>query len=156
VSAQLPPIVRLPREGETDDLVVSFGELEMLPGGEEANGRLGVLIEAGLDIDLADDTLRLTLADKPAVTVWTIKAPPGPSFFTPQVLSDVLTNTLWPKLRDGIANALALKLPLPPLGSIASVAPSLSGLALTTGLNRRVAYRNGFLVLDAKIEGAVP
>ena len=77
VSAQLPPIVRLPREGETDDLVVSLGELEMLPGGDEANGRLGVLLEAGVSIELADDTLRLKLADKPVVTVWTIKEPPG-------------------------------------------------------------------------------
>src|SRR5262249_50401121 len=119
VSALLPPIVRLPREGETDDLVVSLGELEMLPHGDEATGRLGVLFEAGLDIDLADDTLRLKLADNPVVTVWTIKAPPGPSIFTPQVLSDVLKNGLWPKLRDGITHALAIKLPLPPLGSIA-------------------------------------
>jgi Glucodextranase, domain B len=156
VSAQLPPIVRLPRGGETSDLVVSLGELEMLPRGDEANGRLGVLFEAGLDVELVDDTLRLKLADKPVVTVWTIKAPPGPSIFTPQVLSDVLTNGLWPKLRDGITGALAIKLPLPPLGSIASVAPSLAKLTLATGLNRKLAYRNGFLVLDAKIEGTLP
>lgn len=156
VSAQLPPIVRLPRQGESDDLVVSLGELEMVPRGDEANGRLGVLFEAGLSIELANDTLRLKLTEKPVVTVWTIKAPPGPSIFTPQVLSDVLTNGLWPKLRDGITNGLTIKLPLPPLGSVASVAPSLSGLTLSTGLNRRVAYRNGFLVLDAKLEGALP
>jgi hypothetical protein len=156
VSAQLPPIVRLPREGETDDLVVSLGELEMLPGGDEANGRLGVLLEAGVSIALVDDTLSLKLADKPVVTVWTIKEPPAATLFTPQLIKDTLTNALWPKLRDGITNGLAIKLPLPPLGSIASVAPSLSGLALQTGLNRRVAYRNGFLVLDAKIEGLLP
>jgi hypothetical protein len=156
VSGQLPPVVRLPKQGETDDLVVSLGELEMLPGGDEANGRLGVLMEAGLSIDLANDTLSLKLADKPKVTVWTIKEPPGPTIFTPQVINDMLSNTLWPKLRDGITNALAIKLPLPPLGSIASVAPSLAGLKLQTGLNRRVAYRNGFLVLDAKIEAALP
>jgi len=156
VSAQLPPIVRLPREGETDDLVVSLGELEMLPGGDEANGRLGVLLEAGVSIELADDTLRLKLADKPVVTVWTIKEPPPQSLFTPQLIKDTLTNALWPKLRDGITNGLSIKLPLPPLGSLASVAPSLSGLALQTGLNRRVAYRNGFVVLDAKLEGVLP
>jgi hypothetical protein len=88
--------------------------------------------------------------------VWTIAEPPGPSLFTPQVIKDMLTNALWPKLRDGITNGLAIKLPIPQLGSIASVAPSLSGLALKTGLNRRVAYRNGFIVLDAKIEGVLP
>jgi len=156
VSAQLPPIVRLPREGETDDLVVSLGELEMLPGGDEANGRLGVLLEAGVSIQLADDTLSLKLADKPVVTVWTIEAAPGPTLFTPQLIKDTLTNALWPKLRDGITNGLSIKLPLPPLGSLGSVAPSLSGLTLQTGLNRRVAYRNGFLVLDAKLEGVLP
>lgn len=156
VSAQLPPIVRLPREGETDDLVVSLGELEMLPGGDEANGRLGVLLEAGVSVELTDDTLHLKLADKPVVTVWTIKEPPGTTLFTPQLIRDTLTNALWPKLRDGITNGLAIKLPLPPLGSLASVAPSLAGLTLKTGLNRRVAYRNGFVVLDAKIEGALP
>jgi len=74
----------------------------------------------------------------------------------PQVIKDILTNGLWPKLRDGITSGLAIKLPLPPLGSVASVAPSLAGLTLKTGLNRRVAYRNGFVVLDAKIEAALP
>jgi len=156
VSGRLPPIVRLPREGESDDLVVSLGELELIPGGVESNGRLGVLLEAGLSIELADDTLRLKLADKPVVTVWTITEPPGETLFTPQLIKDILTNELWPKLRAGITSGLAIKLPLPPLGSLASVAPSLSGLALKTGLNRRVAYRNGFVVLDAKIEGVLP
>lgn len=156
VSAKLPPIVRLPRRGETDDLVVSLGEVEMVPGGDEANGRLGVLLEAGLGIELAGDTLRLKLAEKPVVTVWTIKAPPGPSLFTPQLIKDILQGSLWPKLRDGITNGLAIKLPLPALSALGSVAPSLSGLTLQTGLNRRVAYRSGFVVLDAKIEAVLP
>jgi hypothetical protein len=156
VSGKLPPILRLPRQGETDDLVISLGELELLPGGDEANGRLGVLLEAGLSIELADDTLRLKLADKPTLTVWTIKAQPEQSLFKPQLVKDLLNDALWPKLRDGITSGLSIKLPLPALGSIASVAPSLTGLTLKTGLNRRVAYRNGFLVLDAKIEGALP
>lgn len=156
VSAQLPPIVRLPRQGEADDLVVSLGELELVPAGDEAQGRLGVLLEAGLSVELADDTLKLKLADKPVVTVWTIKEPPGQSLFTPQVIEDMLEKTLWPKLRDGITNGLSIKLPLPSLGAIASVAPNLTGLALKTGLNRRVTYRNGFLVLDAKLEGVLP
>ena len=156
ISAKLPPIVRLPRDGETDDLVVSVGELEMVPQANDANGRFGVLLESGLNIDLASDTLSLTLATTPTVTVWTIKPPSGPSLFTPQVLSDVLTTSVWPTLRDGITKALAIKLPLPPLDSIASLAPSLTGLQLTTGLNRRVAYRDGYLVLDAKIEGLLP
>jgi hypothetical protein len=156
VSGKLPPIVRLPRQGETDDLVVSLGELELVPGGDEAQGRLGVLLEAGLSIDFADDTLKLKLAEKPVLTVWTIKEPPGKSLFTPQAIDEILKDSLWPKLRDGITNGLAIKLPLPALGAIASVAPSLNGLALQTGLNRRVAYRNGYIVLDAKIEAVLP
>ncbi|MBX3186549.1 MAG: Ig-like domain-containing protein [Labilithrix sp.] len=156
VSGRLPPIVRLPRQGETDDLVVSLGELELVPGGDEAQGRLGVLMEAGLSVTLADDTLRLKLADVPEVTVWTIKEPPAETLFKPQVVRDLLAKDLWPKLRDGITSGLAIKLPLPSLDAIASVAPSLTGLALKTGLNRRVAYRNGFLVLDAKLEGVLP
>lgn len=156
VSGRLPPIVRLPRGTETDDFVVSLGELELVPGGDPAQGRLGVLLEAGLSIELADETLKLKLADKPQVTVWTIKEPPGPSLFTPQVIKDMLSKDLWPKLRDGITSGLAIKLPLPPLGAVASVAPSLTGLSLKTGLNRRVVYRNGFVVLDAKLEGLLP
>jgi hypothetical protein len=156
VSAQLPPIVRMPRNDETADLVVSLGELEMVPRGDDTNGRLGVLLEAGLSIDLANDTLSLKLADKPSVTVWTIKSPAGPTLFTAPVVSDLLVNDLWPKLKAQFAKALAIKLPLPPLDSIASVAPSLAGLQLTTGLNRRIAYRDGFLVLDARIEATLP
>jgi hypothetical protein len=90
------------------------------------------------------------------VTVWTLQAPPGETLFTPQVIKQMLTDTLWPKLRDGITNGLSIKLPLPALGAISSVAPNLSGLALKTGLNRRIAYRNGFVVLDAKLEGTLP
>ncbi|MBS2014538.1 MAG: Ig-like domain-containing protein [Deltaproteobacteria bacterium] len=156
VTGQLPPIVRLPRQGETDDLVVSLGQLELLPGGVDTNGRLGVLIEAGLSIELADESLKLKLAEKPSVKVWTIKEPPGDTLFTPKVIEDLLLKELWPKLRAGITSGLSIKLPLPPLGAVASVAPSLTGLTLKTGLNRRVAYRNGFLVLDAKLEGFLP
>lgn len=156
VSAQLPPVVRLSRRGETDDFVVSLGELEMVPGGDDAQGRLGVLMEAGVSIDFADDTLKLKLADKPTVKVWTIKEPPGATLFTPQVINDMLSNALWPKLRDGITNGLSIKLPLPALDGVATIAPSLTGLKLKTGLNRRVVYRNGFLVLDAKLEGFLP
>lgn len=157
VSGKLPPIVRLPRRGEADDLVVSLGELELLPGGDEANGRLGVLLEAGLSIELANDTLKLKLADKPVITVWTIKpAASETTLFTPETVRNMLNEALWPKLRDGITSGLQIKLPIPSLAAVGGVAPTLTGLALKTGLNRRVAYRNGFLVLDAKIEGVLP
>jgi hypothetical protein len=78
------------------------------------------------------------------------------TIYTPQFLSNLIETALWPKLQAGIANALAIKLPIPPLGSIANAAPSLAGLALTTGLNRRVAYRDGYLILDAKVEATLP
>jgi hypothetical protein len=157
VSGQLPPIVRLPRETETDDLVVSVAQLELVPAGDDTNGRFGVLLEAGLNVDLANDTLSLKPADMPSVTVWVIKPPPRVTIYTTQFLSNQLETALWPMLKTGIANALAIKLPIPPLDSIASVAPStLTGLTLTTGLNRRVAYRDGFLVLDAKVEATLP
>ena len=42
------------------------------------------------------------------------------------------------------------------LHSIASVAPSLAGLALTTGMNGKVAYRSGFVVLDANVAATLP
>lgn len=156
VSGKLAPIVRMPREGEMDDLVVSLGQLELVPGGDEVNGRLGVLLEAGLSIDFTSDTLSLKLPEKPRVTVWTIAPPPGPTLFTPEVVRGLLTDALWPKLRDGITSGLAIKLPLPALDAVASVAPNLTGLALQTGLNRRVVYRNGFLVFDTKIEAVLP
>lgn len=157
VSAKLPPVVRLPRRGETDDFVISLGQLELVGGGDEAaNGRLGVLLEAGVSIALVDDTLRLKLADQPSITVWTITEPQGTTLITPQFVRDVVNQLLWPQLRDGITAGLAIKLPVPPLDAIAGVAPSLAGLKLTTGLQRRPAYRNGFIVLDARIEAVLP
>jgi hypothetical protein len=78
------------------------------------------------------------------------------TIYTPQFLSNQIQTALWPKLQAGIANALAIKLPIPSLDSIANVAPSLAGLTLTTGLNRRVAYRDGYLILDAKVEASLP
>ncbi len=128
----------------------------LVPQGDDANGRLGVLIESGLNIDLANDTLSLTLAKTPTVKVWIITPPQGLSIYTPDVLTGLLQTTLWPKLSDGISSALAIKLPLPPLDALSTLAPSLAGLTLTTGLNGRLAYRDGFLVLDAKLEGTLP
>jgi hypothetical protein len=157
VSGKLPPIVRLPRDDEADDLVVSLGEVEVIPQGDQANnGRLGVLVEAGLNIALDQDTLRLKISTMPRVTTWIIDEPAGTTLYTPEFLKDVFHDVVWPKLQGGIESALAIKLPIPPLDAIATVAPSLSGLELTTGLNRRVAYRNGFLVLDAKVDATLP
>ena len=115
-----------------------------------------MLLEAGLSLDFADNTLRLKLVETPAVTVWTIKEPAGATLFKPEVIKGMLTDSLWPKLRDGITSGLSIKLPIPALDAIANVAPNLAGLTLKTGLNRRVAYRNGFLVLDAKIDAVLP
>jgi hypothetical protein len=156
VSGKLPPIVRLPRQAETDDLVVSLGELEMIPNGKVENGRLGVLVEAGLSIDLADNALTLKLAPTPSVTVWTIDPPVGTTLYTPDFVRSLFLEVLWPKLQGGIEGALAIQLPIPPLDSIASVAPSLTGLTLTTGMNGKVAYRDGFLVLDANLAATLP
>lgn len=156
VSGKLPPIVRLPREGEATDLVISLGELEVIPNGDDYNGRLGVLVEAGLDIDLENDTLSLKLSPTPSVTVWTIDEPMGTTLYTPDFLKSLFDEVLWPKLQGGIEGALAIALPIPPLDAIASVAPSLSGLELTTGMNGKVAYRSGFLVLDADIAAKLP
>lgn len=157
VSGKLPPIVRLPRDDEADDLVISLGEVEVIPQGDQAsNGRLGVLVEAGLNIDLDHDTLSLKLSPTPRVTAWIIDEPAGTTLYTPEFLKNVFHDVLWPNLQGGIESALAIKLPIPPLDAIASVAPSLAGLELTTGMNRRVAYRSGFLVLDAKIDATLP
>ena len=157
ISGKLPPIVRLPREGETDDLVISLGEVEAVPNGDPTKGRLGVLIEAGLNVDLANDALSVKVSDTPKVTVWTIEPPQsGVTLFTPEFLTSVIQETLWPQLQSGIEGALSIQLPIPPLDAIASVAPSLTGLTLTTGLNHRLAYRSGYLVLDVDIAATLP
>jgi hypothetical protein len=157
ISGKLPPIVRLPREGETDDLVISLGEVEVIPSGDATNGRLGVLIEGGLNVDLTGGALTVKVADKPSVTVWVIDPPQSVvTLFTPEVLTGLIQSTIWPKLQSGIEGALSIQLPIPALDAIASVAPSLAGLTLTTGLNQRIAYRNGYLVLDANIAATLP
>ncbi len=157
VSGKLPPIIRLPREGETDDLVISLGEIELVPNGDPTKGRLGAFIEAGLNVNLSNDTLSVTVSDTPKVIVWTITpAQTAVTLFTPQFITSIIQGTLWPKLQSGIQGALSIQLPIPPLGALASLAPSLSGLTLTTSLNQKIAYRSGFLVLDADIAATLP
>jgi hypothetical protein len=156
ISGKLPPIARLPREGETNDLVISLGQLEVTPNGDDTNGRLGVLIEAGLDVNLANNALSMKLAATPKVTVWIITPPQGTTLYTPQFLTTLIQGTVWPKLQSGIGGALSIQLPIPPLDALASVAPSLAGLQLTIGLNHKITYRNGFLVLDADIAATLP
>jgi hypothetical protein len=116
-----------------------------------------VLLEAGLNVDLAGGALTVKVADKPNVTVWVIEPPQSAvTLFTPEVLTGVIQTTIWPKLQAGIEGALSIQLPIPPLNAIAGVAPSLAGLELTTGLNQRITYRNGYLVLDADIAATLP
>ncbi|MFK7986389.1 MAG: hypothetical protein AB8I08_10185 [Sandaracinaceae bacterium] len=151
---RLPPVLRPPTPIEDADLILTLGQLELdiVFMGEPV--RYAVSIEAGVTVDLTDNTLTIDLAEEPVLRVWTIVPPEDDRLLNEALVSDILLG-LWPDLRESIAGGLALELPLPSLGDLGGLAPDLAGLELTIGMTERARSRGtgGTLVLDAALTG---
>jgi hypothetical protein len=156
LDAKLPPMTRPPRVDETHDLVLTLGQVELVAMLSSGPARFGVQIGAGIDIQLADNRLALTIAEEPVLRVWAIELAEDESIVTPEVVT-ALINDLWPDLRSSIGDSLSLELPIPPLDGLAGVAPDLATFQLTLGeTDPRLHPRGELVILDAAITGRVP
>lgn len=155
LTGRLPPVLRPPRAGETDDLVLSVGQLELEVMFMGAPARFAVSIDAGVTLDVADNSIAIGIAETPTITAWTIVPASNPRSLSAETVASLLVE-LWPDLRSSVADGLALDLPIPALGDLGGLAPDLAGLTLELESTERVRERGGVLLLDAHMVGTLP
>lgn len=152
---RMAPVLRPPRENETNDLVLSIGQLELSLMSQGRMRKFGVTLEAGVDITVVDNVVRLTVADEPVITVWENEVQTGTTIVTPMLVKTLL-GSVWPQLRDALVSSLAIQLPIPPL-PLGGIAPELDGFTLTLSETEARLYPRGeLLLLDAAFRGSVP
>ncbi|MCZ7679742.1 MAG: hypothetical protein M5U28_13660 [Sandaracinaceae bacterium] len=72
LTGRLPPVLRPPRAEETDDLVLSVGQLELEVVFMGAPARFAVSLDAGVTLDVAANAISVGIAETPEITVWTL------------------------------------------------------------------------------------
>ncbi|MEZ4459872.1 MAG: hypothetical protein R3E66_09110 [bacterium] len=154
ISAKIQPLMRPPLEGQDATLVLQLGQLELTI---EVLGRrdvYGVNIETGVDFDLVDSSLALTFADVPRLRTWVISSTDGRPLLSPDALEGLLLTQVYPQLLAALSGGLSFALPVPSLTGLANVAPALSTFEIAFGLQREVALREGWIVVDATLDGS--
>lgn len=156
ISAKLPPLIRPPLEGQTDDFVVQIGQLELtltLAGRTETHG---INIETGIDFIFMDNNLAVTFADTPTFRTWLISSSEPKPLLSAEALESLLASQVYPQLLSALTDGLAIPLPIPDLSGLGNVAAPLANFELTLGSIRPVAVREGYIVLDAELNGRLP
>ena len=154
LSGRIAPILRPPLPTETDDLILTVGQLELDLTYMGQPVRYAVSLEAGVNIDLSNNHIQIDLAEEPVIRVWTLVPPRDPGLLTSDTVADLLLG-LWPDLAASVAGGLAFDLPLPALGDLGGLAPGLGGFALELDQTERVRTRRGVLVLQAEMTGSL-
>ena len=153
---KLAPILRPPREGEAGDLVLSIGQLELELVAEGRMRRFGIVLEAGVDITVADNVITLGVSETPTIYVYENAVPTEFTIIDTGLVETLLAG-LWPDLRDALVSGLAITLPIPPIDGLATIAPALAGFTLTLDeTSARLYPRGELLLLDARFEGRLP
>ena len=153
---RLPPVIRPAREGETSDLVLSLGQLELEMTSEDKLIKFGVLAEVGVDLTVVNNKVVITVAETPSLRVWQMTSADAGGLLTPELISSLVL-FLWPDLRGSISSLLAIDLPIPPIDALGEIAPALEGFTLSLNeTTPRLFQRGELLILDATFTGGVP
>lgn len=155
LSGKIAPVLR-PAEGEeTDDLVLSLGQLELQLAFRGEPARFAVSVDAGVSVEVADNRIALSISETPRIHVWTLVESSDPRLLNATTVRTLLAQ-LWPDLRASVADGLAFELPLPALGDLGGLAPELAELTFQLESTERVYLRGGVLILDARLVGRLP
>ncbi len=156
ISARLPPLIRPPLEGQTDDFIVQIGQLELtlaLAGRQETHG---IYIETGIDFVVDNNALTVNFDDMPTIETWLISTSEDEPLLTADVLESLLLMQVYPELLSALTDGLSIPLPLPDLSGLGNVAAPLAAFELTLSTVRPVTVREGYIVLDAELNGRLP
>jgi hypothetical protein len=155
LTGRLPPVLRPPRAGETDALVLSLGQLELDMMFMGAPVRFAISLDAGVAITVVDNQISILIAEEPRLVIWTLIPPENERVLTEDTVRMLLLD-LWPDLRESVQGGLTFELPLPGLGDLGGLAPALSTFTLTLESIAPIRPRGDVLVLDAALIGGFP
>jgi hypothetical protein len=155
ISGRMSPVIREGAPGEEHDLILSVGQLELDAVYMGSPVRYGMTLEAGIDVDVLDNRLSLTIAEEPFIRVWAMDLA-SERALSSDALRDLLLSMLWPSLRESLADGLSLELPIPAPDALTSLAPSLAGLSLSISMTERIGLRDDTLVVEGSLRGVLP
>lgn len=156
LSARLPPVVRPPLEGEPHDFVIELGQVEIETEILGRTDRYGVHISTGVDFGLDQGAIAVDIGSMPQIRTWLISSSEDQPFLTPDALRDLIRNQVWPEFTAAFAGGLSIPLPAPDLSGLGSVAAPLGNLTLEYKELRPLAIRDGWIVIDANLQGTLP
>ncbi len=155
ISGRMSPVIREGALGEAHDLILSVGQLELDAVYMGSPARYGMTLEAGIDVDVVDNRLSLTIAEEPFIRVWAMDLA-SERALSSDALRGLLLTMLWPSLRESLADGLSLELPIPAPDALTSLAPSLAGLTLSISMTERIGLRDDTLVVEGSLRGVLP
>jgi hypothetical protein len=162
ISARLPPLVRptpasspCKIDGERCDVQLQLGQLQVeLPSFAQS---FVIDASAGARIKIAGGTVSLAIQMTPDLRVWETSAMPGGTL-TPDLVSSLISTSVWPQLFGAIGSKLTFQLPLPDLAALGltDLAPALASAQLSLQAGPRPTVTRSELVLGADLVLATP
>ncbi len=149
----LPPVMRPPTDDEQFDAILELGQLELELDWMDQADRFGVDVEVGVDLEVIGEEIAIDMADEPDIRVWLIESTDDDPVLTTEDIRELISSILWSDIEDAVADNLAFALPMPELDVLEPYAPALADMALTVRMNRSPDIRQGYLMLDAGLEG---
>ena len=151
----LPPVISPPTRGEPYDVMLDIGQLELELDwlDQPEHDRYGTSISIGADLNVVGELITIDLADEPEVDVWIIETSEDEPFMTKNETRALIKSAVWSDIEDEIGDNIGFGLPLPELDVLEPFAPELADMQLGVRMNRSPDIRNGYLVIDATLEG---
>lgn len=149
----LPPVLAPPTGDEPHDLMFHIGQFEFALDWADQKDRFGAAIVVGADVHIANEEITIDVSDEPKITLWLIETDADEPLMSTAELRQIIDTFLWPEVESMVADSLSIGLPLPEVDALATYAPALSDMTLSARMTRPIDVRQGYLVLDAAIEG---
>jgi hypothetical protein len=157
VEGHLSPQLRASRPGESEySLLITLGQMEILLGKSGNIDRIGAYITVGANLTVEDNAIKVDLQPEPSLDFWLIDYDGvEPIFANPADLESLILSVVWPQLAGDLADNLAIQLPRLGLDALGDIAPSLATFELSVVLDRPVLLRDGYLIIDGGLDGAL-
>ena len=149
----LPPVMRPPTGDEEFDAILELGQLELELDWMDQADRFGVDVAVGVDLEVIGEEIAIEMADEPDIRVWLIESTDDEPVLTTDDIHELIGSILWSDIEEAVGDNLAFALPMPELDILEPYAPDLADMALTVRMNRSPDIREGYLMLDAGLEG---